>query len=69
VTTEKDAKKGKTRMPLQISRIYEEDVLSEEEVRDAQIEMRKNGITIESPHNKITVDTNEDNLLVNIEHK
>jgi len=31
-TTEKDAKKGKCRMPLQVSRLYEEDMLSDAEV-------------------------------------
>jgi hypothetical protein len=33
VTTEKDVQKGNTRMPLNLARIYEEDIMSDEEVK------------------------------------
>ena len=32
VTTESDAKKGHNRLPLPLARLYEEDILSEDEV-------------------------------------
>ena len=33
VTTEQDVRKGTSRVPLNLARIYEEDILSDEEVR------------------------------------
>lgn len=35
VTTEKDAQKGNNRLPLNLARIYEEDIMTEEEVESA----------------------------------
>ncbi len=32
VTTEQDVRKGTSRVPLNLARIYEEDILSDEEV-------------------------------------
>ena len=32
VTTEADVKKGKNRLPLKLARIYEEDLMSDDEV-------------------------------------
>jgi hypothetical protein len=61
VTTEKDVKNGKTRMPLGLSRLYEEDLMSDEDVEKAQVEMRMNGMSIESPSSRITVDVNNYN--------
>jgi serine/threonine protein kinase len=72
VTTEKDLKYGKTRMPLALSRLYDEDLMSDEEVEKAKVEMKKNGMVIESPSSKITVDVNnynQEDIMVNFEHK
>lgn len=33
VTNEGDVKKGKTRIPLKLARVYDEDILSEDEVK------------------------------------
>ena len=72
VSQEKDIQNGRTRMPLALSRLYEEDLMSDEEVEKAKVEMRMNGMSIESPSSKITVDVNnynQEDILVNIEHK
>ena len=37
VTTEADAKKGKTRMPLPISRIWEEDIMRDDEAQHTEV--------------------------------
>lgn len=47
VTTEQDVKKGNTRLPLNLARIYEEDLMSDEEVEKAQAEMKKKGLKLE----------------------
>jgi len=64
VSTEKDVQKGNTRMPLALSRVYEEDMMSETEVEKAKVEMKMKGMKIDSPTNK-----DDDDLLANIEHK
>lgn len=72
VTTERDIQKGKTRMPLALSRLTDEDLMSDAEVREAQVELRLNGMSIESPSSKITIDMNnmdQQDISVNIEHK
>jgi hypothetical protein len=40
VTTEKDLQKGNNRLPLNLARLYEEDLMSEDEVNKAQAEMK-----------------------------
>lgn len=35
VTSEKDVKKGVNRRPLQLARLYEEDLMSDEDVQNA----------------------------------
>jgi hypothetical protein len=40
VTTEKDVQKGNTRIPLRLARIYEEDIMSDEEIDKIQKEAK-----------------------------
>ena len=63
VSTEKDVQRGNTRMPLALSRIPDEDIMSEKDVDKSKMEMKMSGMSIESPSNK------EDDLLANIEYK
>jgi hypothetical protein len=44
VTTEKDVQKGNTRIPLQLARLYEEDIMSDEEINQIQEEAKSQGI-------------------------
>ena len=61
VSTEKDVQNGRTRIPLALSRIKDEDLMSDEEVRKAKVEMKQNGMVIESPSSKITMNVNSYN--------
>ena len=48
VTTEKDVQKGHNRLPLNLARIYEEDIMSDEEIknkRDGDATMTNEGST------------------------
>jgi len=40
VTTEQDVKKGNNRLPLNLARMYEEDLMTKEEVEKAKVEMK-----------------------------
>ena len=44
VTTQKDVEKGNTRIPLNLARLREEDLMSDEELQKARIEMEKEGM-------------------------
>jgi len=55
VTTEKDVQKGNTRMPLELSRIYEEDLIK--------------GGEVESKMKSMKIDGDDDDLLANIENR
>ena len=64
VTTESDVKKGTNRLPLKLARIYDEDLMSEEEVQKRQAQQKMEGLNISKPN-----DEGADDLLKNIEHK
>jgi len=68
VTTEKDVQKGNNRLPLNLARIYDEDLMSEDEVKQATQHMSE--MKIDNPGN--TVDNGiftQDDILENIKHK
>ena len=46
VTTEQDVKKGNNRLPLNLARLYEEDLMTDEEVEKALVEMKMQGMKI-----------------------
>ena len=48
VTTEKDVQKGNTRIPLALARLYDEDIMSDEEVAKVHTEMKLKGLKIET---------------------
>ena len=49
VTTAKDVQKGNTRMPLSLARLYEEDIMSDEDVKKAKDEMQSQGMIVDTP--------------------
>lgn len=72
VSTEKDVQKGSNRMPLPLSRIYDGDIMSNDEVEKAKMEMKMLGMSIESPSAKMMADVdnfNQEDILANINHK
>jgi hypothetical protein len=52
VTTESDVKKGNNRLPFNLARLYEEDLMSDEEVVKAEMEMKLKGMTIDKPEDE-----------------
>ena len=67
VTTEKDVQKGHNRLPLNLARLYEEDIMSDEEIRnkkdgDATMSNEQTGPMSESIFN-------QDDISSNIQHK
>jgi hypothetical protein len=70
VTTEKDVQKGNTRIPLALARLYDEDIMSDDEVAKAQTEMKLQGLKIDTEtegHDIFSIDG--DVIMQNIEHK
>jgi len=63
VTTEQDVKKGNNRLPLNLARIYEEDLMTKDEVEKAKVEMKMQGLKIDSN----TAD--DDDFTANMKHK
>lgn len=39
-------------MPLNLARIYEEDIMSDEEVKAARVEMKMQGVSLDSSMNE-----------------
>jgi len=68
VTTEADVKKGKNRLPLKLARVYEEDLLSEDEVtkRLSVLNIDGSDDALRSSEGSMF---NEDNILANLKHK
>jgi len=67
VTTEKDVQKGHNRLPLNLARLYEEDIMSDEEIKnkkdgDATMTNEQFGAMSESIFN-------QDDISSNIQHK
>ena len=48
VTTEQDVKKGNNRLPLNLARLYEEDLMTDEDVEKAMVEMKMQCMNIVS---------------------
>jgi len=70
VTTEKDVQKGNNRLPLNLARLYEEDIMSDEEVEKAALEMKMNGLEVSKLGDSEGAGIfNQDDILKNIEHK
>ena len=63
VTTEQDVKKGNTRRPLQLARIFEEDLMTKEEVEKAKVEMKMQGLKVGGDGD------DEDTFTANMNHK
>ena len=59
VTTEQDVKKGNNRLPLNLARLYEEDLMTDEDVEKAMVEMKMQGMKIVS-----LADSQGENLFV-----
>ena len=71
VTTEKDVQKGNTRIPLALARLYDEDIMSDEEVAKVHTEMKLKGLKIETDTTEGHDIFNNDGdvIMENIEHK
>jgi hypothetical protein len=70
VTTEKDVQKGNTRIPLALARLYDEDIMSDEEVAKVHTEMKLKGLKIETETEGHDIFNNDgDVIMENIEHK
>ena len=59
VTTEQDVKKGNNRLPLNLARLYEEDLMTDEDVEKAMVEMKMQGMKVVS-----LADSQGENLFV-----
>ena len=59
VTTEQDVKKGNNRLPLNLARLYAEDLMTAEDVEKAMVEMKMQGMKIVS-----LADSQGENLFV-----
>ena len=69
VTTERDVQKGNNRLPLNLARVYEEDLMSDDEVEAAMTDQMST-MKIDNPGN--TADNGvfmQDDIMENIEHK
>ena len=70
VTTEADVKKGKNRLPLKLARVYEEDLLSDDEVTKRLSGLNLDGLagddSLRSSEGSMF---NEDNIMANLKHK
>jgi len=70
VTTEKDVQKGNTRIPLALARLYDEDIMSDEEVAKVHTEMKLKSLKIETETEGHDIFNNDgDVIMENIEHK
>ena len=72
MTTEKDVQKGNTRIPLALARLYEEDIMSDEEVKKIHAEMKLKGLKIDTAQDEPSSDIfsqDGDVIMKNIEHK
>lgn len=70
VTTEADVKKGKNRLPLKLARVYEEDLLSDDQVTKRLSEMNLgDGASDDALRSSEGSMFNEDNIMANLKHK
>ena len=70
VTTEKDVQKGNNRLPLNLARLYEEDIMSDDEVEKAALEMKMKGLEVAKLGDSEGAGIfNQDDIMANIEHK
>jgi len=62
--------KGNTRIPLALARLYDEDIMSDEEVAKVHTEMKLKGLKIETDTEGHDIFNNDgDVIMENIEHK
>lgn len=74
MTTEKDVQKGNNRLPLNLARLYEEDLMSDDEVQNAKLnnlkispsDLNNSNLSIGNRGGAIF---NQDDILKNIEHR
>lgn len=70
VTTEADVKKGKNRLPLKLARVYEEDLMSDEEVAkklsELSLDDKSSDDALRSSDSSLF---NQDTIMANLKHK
>jgi len=69
VTTEADVKKGKNRLPLKLARLYEEDLMSDEEVAKELEKLKLDGGGDDALRSSDSGIFNQDDILANLKHK